>query len=77
MYLHIANAIVHLLFLSFMEARLMETINAISRDHTVIMIAHRVTTLKDCDRIVVMENGVIKQITSYENLQIIKMGNYA
>ena len=59
------------------EARLMETINAISRDHTVIMIAHRVTTLKDCNRIVVMENGIIKQITSYESLQIIKMGNYA
>jgi len=45
------------------ESRLMETINAISSNHTVIMIAHRLTTLKDCDRIVVMEDGGIDKIT--------------
>ncbi len=45
------------------ESKLMETINFISRDHTVIMIAHRLTTLKDCDRIVVMEDGGIDKIT--------------
>lgn len=41
------------------EARLMETINAVSRDRTVIMIAHRLTTLKDCDRIIKVEKGKI------------------
>jgi ATP-binding cassette subfamily C protein len=51
------------------EARLMETINAVSKDRTVIMIAHRLTTLKDCDRIVVMEKGSIKQVTDYNSLQ--------
>lgn len=51
------------------EARLMETINAVSQTRTVIMIAHRLTTLKDCDRIVMMDGGVVGRITSYENLE--------
>lgn len=51
------------------EARLMETINAVSRDRTVIMIAHRLTTLKDCHRIVVMDKGCVKQVTDYNSLQ--------
>lgn len=57
------------------EARLMETINAVSRDRTVIMIAHRLTTLKDCDRVVVMENAKIKDITDYSSLQHKKAGH--
>lgn len=51
------------------EARLMETIQIVSQNRTVIMIAHRLTTLKDCDRIVVMEQGMVKEITAYQNLQ--------
>lgn len=51
------------------EARLMETINAVSKDRTVIMIAHRLTTLKNCDRIVVMEKGRVKEVTDYNSLQ--------
>ncbi len=54
------------------EARLMETINAVSQNRTVIMIAHRLTTLKDCDRIVEMDGGQISQITTYETLQKIR-----
>jgi len=41
------------------EAKVMETIRAVSGNRTVIMIAHRLTTLKDCDRIVKMEKGQI------------------
>lgn len=44
------------------EFRLMETIHAVSKNRTVIMVAHRLTTLKDCDRIVVMESGKVKTI---------------
>jgi ATP-binding cassette subfamily C protein len=44
------------------EERLMETIHAVSKDRTVIMIAHRLSTLKDCDRVVVMESGQVKNI---------------
>lgn len=51
------------------EARLMETINAVSKDRTVIMIAHRLTTLKDCNRIVVMDKGCVKQVTNYSSLR--------
>jgi ABC-type bacteriocin/lantibiotic exporter with double-glycine peptidase domain len=46
----------------------METIHTISQNRTVIMVAHRLTTLARCDRIVEMENGSIKQIATYENL---------
>lgn len=46
------------------EARLMETINEVSKDRTIIMIAHRLTTLKDCDRILKVENGCLTQIDS-------------
>ena len=41
------------------EARLMETIQKVSIDRTVIMIAHRLTTLKGCDRIIRMEKGTV------------------
>lgn len=51
------------------ESRLMETIHSVSKDRTVIMIAHRLTTLKDCDRIVVMEMGKVKAVTTYNDLQ--------
>ena len=51
------------------EARLMETINAVSKDRTVIMIAHRMTTLKDCNRIVIMYKGCVKQVTDYQSMK--------
>jgi len=59
------------------EAKLMETINDISQNRTVIMIAHRLTTLKDCSRIVMMEKGQIKEITIYKNLQKDQVKNHA
>lgn len=51
------------------EARLMETIHAVSKNRTVIMIAHRLTTLKNCDRIVKMEKGSISSIVAYDFLK--------
>ncbi len=50
------------------ESKLMETIDMVSRERTVIMIAHRTTTLKNCDRIICMQNGKISRITTYEEL---------
>lgn len=50
------------------EAKLMETIHAIIKNRTVIMVAHRLTTLRDCNRIIVMEKGQVKEITRYEEL---------
>ncbi len=44
------------------EKRLMETIDRVSRNHTVIMIAHRLSTLRNCDRVVKMKDGSIESI---------------
>jgi len=43
------------------EAKLMKTIYAVSQNRMVIMIAHRLSTLKDCHKIVVMSEGKISQ----------------
>lgn len=59
------------------EAKLMETIHAVSQNRTVIMIAHRLTTLKNCDRILVLEKGKLVKITNYEYIQIDKVKNHA
>ena len=51
------------------ESLLMRTIHSLSQNYTVIMIAHRLTTLKDCNQIIVIEKGSMKEITTYEGLQ--------
>ena len=51
------------------EARLMKTIESVSQDRTVIMIAHRLTTLDGCDRIVTLEEGLVKKVTVINNLE--------
>jgi ATP-binding cassette, subfamily B, bacterial PglK len=50
------------------EEKLMKTIHQVCQNRTVIMIAHRLSTLKECNRIVVMEAGTIRDILSYEGL---------
>jgi ATP-binding cassette subfamily B protein len=42
------------------EAAVMEAINAIGDDITVLMVAHRLTTLERCDQILEIQNGRIK-----------------
>ena len=41
------------------ETKLMETIHAVSQDRTVIMIAHRLSTLDRCNRVIKIEGGSI------------------
>lgn len=50
------------------EERIMATILAFGRDTTIIMIAHRLTTLKACDRIVELDFGQIKRICAYGDI---------
>ena len=44
------------------EEEIMREIYDVSKDRTLIIVAHRLTTLKDCDRIFVINNGEIERI---------------
>ena len=57
------------------ERAVMEAIDRIGEDITVLIVAHRLTTLKCCGRIVELENGTIKWTGSYEEL--IESAKYA
>lgn len=50
------------------EKILMDTINNLNQDLTIIIIAHRVSTLKKCDVIYKIENGKIVNQGNYENM---------
>ena len=40
----------------------MKEIYDVSKERTLIIVAHRLTTLKDCDRIFVINNGEIERM---------------
>ena len=42
------------------EKAVMEAINNLSKNITVILIAHRLSTVKNCDKIFLLENGQLK-----------------
>jgi ATP-binding cassette subfamily B protein len=46
------------------------------RDKTVIIIAHRLSTVRNCDRILVLENGTLIQDGTHEELILQKDGMY-
>ena len=50
------------------EAAVMQAVETLGRDVTILIIAHRVTTLKNCDQIVELANGTIKAVGSYEQM---------
>lgn len=50
------------------EKAVMDTINNLSEDITIILIAHRLDTLKDCDNIFVMEKGKLIGEGTFEEL---------
>jgi ATP-binding cassette subfamily B protein len=47
------------------ESAVMEAIEALNRNLTVIIIAHRISTLRDCDQIVEIGSGSVKRIGNY------------
>lgn len=48
------------------ELDIMQTIDSLSRDFTMIIIAHRITTLKNCDIIFNLKDGIAKQHTYHQ-----------
>ena len=43
------------------ERALMETLDSLSRDLTIIMIAHRLSTTSYCDRVVTVSSGSLRE----------------
>ena len=41
------------------ERQVQEAIEVVSQDATSVIIAHRLTTVKKCDKIIVLKHGVI------------------
>jgi ATP-binding cassette, subfamily B, bacterial PglK len=50
------------------EAKVMEVIENIRDKVTVLIVAHRLTSLKNCTQIVELENGMIKNIGTYNEI---------
>ena len=51
------------------EEAVMEAIHNLSKRKTIIMVAHRLTTVRDCDNIYLFQNGRIENQGTYEQLQ--------
>jgi ABC-type multidrug transport system fused ATPase/permease subunit len=52
------------------EQAIMQAIEALSKDLTLIIIAHRLTTLKNCTQIIELDLGGIKRVGSYNDIVI-------
>ena len=48
------------------ESTVMQALEALSSELTIVIVAHRLTTLKKCNQIIELENGKIKRIGKYE-----------
>jgi ABC-type multidrug transport system fused ATPase/permease subunit len=46
----------------------MDAIGGLAHQKTIILIAHRLSTVKNCDQIVLLERGVIKAQGSFADL---------
>jgi ATP-binding cassette subfamily B protein len=57
------------------ERIIMENLNDFFKGRTVVVIAHRLSTVKNADNIIVLEKGKIAEMGSHSNL-ILTKGNY-
>jgi HlyD family secretion protein len=51
------------------EKAIMESINSLAKNKTIIMIAHRLNTVKNCDKIFLFDNGKLIDSGSYKELK--------
>jgi ATP-binding cassette subfamily B protein len=59
---------------TYTEERILEELRRVMRDRTSILISHRVSTVKDADEIIVLDDGAIVERGSHEAL--IRRGGY-
>jgi len=50
------------------ECAVMDAINALGSDLTLLIVAHRVTTLQKCDKIVELSEGLIQRVGTYQEI---------
>ena len=50
------------------EREVMEAIKNLGGEITILIIAHRLTTLKDCDKVVKLDNNHVLSIGSYQEI---------
>lgn len=50
------------------EAAVMDAIEALGKDHTLLIIAHRLSTLKNCEQIIEVEDGRLRIIDGFANI---------
>ena len=50
------------------ERAVMDAVNNLGRDITIVLIAHRLSTVKNCDQIVLLERGIVKAKGTYDEL---------
>jgi ATP-binding cassette subfamily B protein len=58
------------------EYNLFNTIRKLRKGQTTVYISHRFNTVRAADRIMVMEDGVVKEFGTHEELMTIKDGRY-
>ena len=61
---------------SIAEMSIFQELESLPKDKTVILISHRFNTVKNADRIMVIEDGEIKEFDSHYKLMRIKDGRY-
>ena len=58
------------------ERQVQDAINEVSQGSTSLIIAHRLSTVRDCDKIIVLKHGVIVEEGSHEVLLSLEGGYY-
>lgn len=58
------------------EKEVQQAINEVSRGSTTMIIAHRLSTVMDCDKIIVLKHGVIVEEGNHNELLNIQNGYY-
>jgi ATP-binding cassette, subfamily B, bacterial PglK len=56
------------------EALLMDAIERLRGRHTIILVAHRLSTVRNCDRIVFLEHGRMTGLGTYDDLRTTNAG---